>query len=95
MDTTKQAQKSMRFKKIPARYLGIVMPLVSSFFISGIISGVFTIKIIGFQPHTFSSWLSSWVLAWSIAFPSILIILPLVRRIVGFIVESPTRHNNK
>ena len=91
MDTVNQPQKSVRFKKIPARYLHIMIPFVLSFFISGIISGIFTIKSMGFQPDTIFAWLNSWILAWSIAFPSVLIMLPIVKKIVGFIVETPTQ----
>ncbi|WP_032113151.1 DUF2798 domain-containing protein [Candidatus Paracaedibacter symbiosus] len=91
MSTFKQTQKSLHFKKIPARYLGIVMPFILSFFISGIISAILTIKNGGFQSGVFFIWLSSWGLAWSIAFPSVLIMLPIVRRFVGLIVE-PTNH---
>jgi hypothetical protein len=37
------------------------------------------------------TWPTAWALSWLVAFPTLLMVLPLVRRIVALVVESPRR----
>ena len=76
-------------QKLPAKYATIVMPLVLSIMMSGIISFVATVKAIGLPPDLFRMWLQAWGVSWLIAFPAVMVVLPLVRRIVGLLVEPP------
>lgn len=77
------------FKKIPSKYANFVMPLILSTFMTLIVSGIATFKHVGINDHTFPSWMSAWMTAFPIAFPALLCILPLVKKIVGRIVEQP------
>lgn len=79
----------MAFRKLPARYITIVQPLVLSIFMSLIVSGVSTLNAVGFTPGFFSGWMVAWGLSWFVAFPTLLVVFPLVRRIVALIVEAP------
>lgn len=77
-------------RKLPARYAGLVMPLFLSLFMTCIVSLVSTLRGIGLAEHFLSIWLSSWGLSWLIAFPTLLMVLPLVRRLTALVVETPT-----
>ena len=76
-------------KKLPAKYATIVMPLVLSIMMSGIISFVATVKAMGLPPGLLVLWLQAWGASWLVAFPAVAVVLPIVRRIVGLVVESP------
>lgn len=76
-------------KKLPHRYQAIVMPLVLSVLMSAIVSFVSTASGSGLQPDLFTLWLKAWAFSWLVAFPSLLVDLPVVRRIVAATVEQP------
>lgn len=76
-------------KKIPSKYINFVMPLILSLFMTLIVSGIATFKNMGVNYATIPYWMSAWFTAFPIAFPALLCVLPLVKKLVGFIVESP------
>ena len=76
-------------RKLPARYNGIVMPFVLSILMTFVVSGVSTVKSLGLPPDFLSLWMSAWVLSWLVAFPTLLLVLPAVRRIVAAVVHPP------
>ncbi|MFT4090033.1 MAG: DUF2798 domain-containing protein [Asticcacaulis sp.] len=78
-------------KKLPARYMAIVMPFLLSLMMSGLISLVMLILHGGLTSHLLPDWIRAWAIAWVIAFPSVLCILPLVRKLATLIVETPGR----
>jgi len=74
--------------KIPLRYAGFVLPFLLSVFMTCIVSFVSTLNSIDFSQDFFYIWLGAWGLSWLIAFPTLLLVLPLVRRVTDAIVES-------
>lgn len=78
---------SVPYRRLPARYAGLVMPLVLSILMTFLVSGGSTLKGLGLFGFTFGGWMSAWGLSWLIAFPALLLVLPLVRRIVALLVE--------
>lgn len=76
-------------RKLPARYIGVVQPFVLSIFMSLIVSGVATLKNIGLAPDFLPAWMSAWAISWVIAFPTLLFVLPVVKRIVALVVDVP------
>ncbi|WP_207457115.1 DUF2798 domain-containing protein [Azospirillum sp. SYSU D00513] len=78
-------------RKLPARYNGIVMPFVLSILMTFVVSGVSTIKTLGLAPDLLGQWMSAWGLSWLVAFPTLLLVLPAVRRIVAALVHPPGR----
>jgi hypothetical protein len=64
-------------------------PLVLSVFMSCIVSLVSTLRAHGFEGFAFGGWLEAWGLSWIVAFPTLLLVLPAVRRIVSALVEQP------
>jgi hypothetical protein len=75
-------------RKLPARYAGIVMPLLLSIFMTSVVSLVSTMHSVGLGNHLLQIWLSAWGLSWLIAFPTLLLVLPLVRTVTRRLVEA-------
>ena len=80
-----------RRRKLPARYAAILSPLVLSLLMTFIVSLISTLKSLGFHPNLAAIWMTAWGLSWLVAFPTLLLVLPLVRRIVGWLCEPSTR----
>jgi hypothetical protein len=87
------AMSTVKLKRLPARYGALLMPLILSLFMTAIVSFVATVKTAGLADNLLPLWLGAWEISLLIAFPTLLIVLPIVRRIVGFFVEphSPQR----
>jgi hypothetical protein len=78
-------------KKLPARYNVIAMPLALSVLMTCIVSGISTFSSVGFVDGAAGKWMQAWGLSWIVAFPTMLFVFPMVRRLVGLVVEPP-RH---
>jgi Protein of unknown function (DUF2798) len=76
-------------KKLPARYNTVAMPLVLSMIMSFIISFVSSWRALGLINGFLMKWLPAWGISWLIAFPTVLFVLPLARKIVSRFVEAP------
>ncbi len=72
---------------IPARFAHTVFGLIMSGLMSCIVTGVATVKAIGFGPTTTSDWMASWAFCWPIAFAVILTLGPFVKRLVERLVR--------
>ena len=68
--------------KIPARYGNLLFGGLLSFIMVSIISAVVLLSTQGFSPDFLSDWLKGFATTWPIAFPTVLVVAPLVRRIV-------------
>lgn len=67
---------------IPPRLAPVVFGLLLSGLMSLIVSGVATLRAVGWAPGIFGLWMSAWASSWLIAFPTVLVIAPAVRRLV-------------
>lgn len=76
-------------RKLPARYAPIVMPFVLSILMTAVVSVISTLRSLGATPAFLATWPGAWALSWLVAFPTLLVVLPLVRRIVASVVEGP------
>ncbi|RZG76452.1 DUF2798 domain-containing protein [Acinetobacter sp. WCHAc060025] len=83
----KSAMMIRRIPKLPAKYAGIIMPLLLSGLMSGTISMLNLWKNIGWFDGFFSQWLGIWLFSWLVAFPTVMIFLPLVRRFTALVVD--------
>jgi hypothetical protein len=63
------------------------MPFFLSLMMSGIISFISTLRSIGWQAMTLPGWLGAWGLSWGVAFPTVLLLLPVVRRLTAMVVQ--------
>ncbi|MDQ1185150.1 hypothetical protein QE408_002293 [Agrobacterium larrymoorei] len=87
MKTTFRKTCFMTFSRLPARYGAILMPMVLSVLMTFVVSLIATVRAIGFTEDFMIRWLPAWGLSWFVAFPTLLLVLPLVRRIVNALVE--------
>jgi hypothetical protein len=74
--------------KLPAHYASVVMPLLLSIFMTCIVSMISTLKGLGAGPHFIHTWLSAWAISWVIAFPTLLLVLPVVRKTTTALVRA-------
>lgn len=64
------------------------MPLLLSILMTFIVSFVSTLKSLGVDAFTLIGWLSAWGLSWLIAFPALLLVLPIVKKLTAYLVHS-------
>ena len=77
-----------RRTKLPARYAPILGLVVLSLIMTCIVSGISTLRSIGFAPNFFEVWPVAWAMSWAVAFPALMVVTPLVNRIVAGMVEG-------
>ena len=75
-------------KKLPVTYMRFALPLGTSFFMTFLVSGVATIRAIGLVPGVIGTWMVSWIISWAIAFPTMLVMMPRVRRWLSYLIET-------
>ncbi|MFT4182999.1 MAG: DUF2798 domain-containing protein [Rhizobium sp.] len=74
--------------KLPKRYGAVVMPLILSLLMTSVVSAISILRSQGMTAQAFSMWPSAWGLSWAIAFPLLLLLLPIVRRVTAALVET-------
>lgn len=68
--------------KIPKRFAPVLFAFLMSLTLSGMLSGAITAINTGVDAGFMGRWLQSYALAWSLAFPSVTLVAPKVRRLV-------------
>lgn len=81
--------------KLPAKYAAWILPLLLSGLMSGIISFINTVKNLGWIENLFSIFLSAWMMSWMFAYPIILIVLPIVRKLTALFVDMTPNSPHK
>lgn len=71
---------------IPPKYAPLVFSFFMALLMSGLMSMVITIYNIGLVDGLAGIWLRAWVFAFIVAFPSIVVVTPLVRRLTGLVL---------
>lgn len=79
----------MVFPKFHPKHLAWLMPLILSGLMSASVSCFNVLLNRGWNADFFNIWLHSWAMSWLIAFPLILIFLPLVRKFLMQFVHIP------
>jgi hypothetical protein len=75
-------------KKLPASYMRYALPAGTAVFMTFLVSGVATWRAVGWTDGMVGTWMSSWGIAWLVAYPTMLVMMPLVRRWLGLIIEE-------
>ncbi|GGE25206.1 hypothetical protein GCM10011390_50860 [Aureimonas endophytica] len=78
-------------RKLPAPYGAIITPLLLSLMMCCIVSGISTARAVGLADDLLAQWARGWGLSWLVAFPTLLFVLPVVRRVTGWLVEAAPR----
>jgi len=75
--------------RIPHHYTPVVTAFLLSGLMSCMVSGISTLRSLGFADALLAKWMTNWAWSWGIAFPAVLVVLPLVRFLVSRIVAPP------
>lgn len=75
-------------RKLPPKWGLIVMPLLMSGMMSGIICMVNLLRVFGWRMDVLQEWPSTWLMAWAVAFPSVLLVMPVAKRITAKLVRQ-------
>ena len=70
---------------LPARWSPVLFALLLSGMMSLIVSGVATLRAVGLPAGFVGLWLTSWLSSWAVAFPAVLVVAPLARRLVALL----------
>lgn len=87
MNSITPLRTSLKFPKLPARFAGVIMPFLLSVFMTCIVSMISTLSGVGLATHFVKIWLAAWGLSWLVAFPTLLVVLPLVKRLTAALVS--------
>lgn len=77
--------------KIHVKYMSWLMPLFLSGLMSGSLSCFNLFMNRGLMQGFVEKWLATWAMSWLVAYPLILIFIPLVRRLLMLIVHVPEK----
>ncbi len=69
--------------KIPTRYSNILFGGMLSIIMVTIISGTVVLINQGYDADFFGRWFRGFATAWPVAFPTVLVVAPFVRRVVA------------
>lgn len=73
---------------IPAKFAPILFGLILSGLMSCMVSGIATLRAAGLGEGVFGLWMGAWMASWVIAFPAVLLVAPLTRRLVAKLVRQ-------
>ncbi|MGB1045140.1 MAG: DUF2798 domain-containing protein [Candidatus Puniceispirillaceae bacterium] len=68
---------------IPAKFAPLLFSFCLSIIMSCVVSGVATLNAAGLDDVFAALWLAVWYKSWIVAFPTILVVAPLTRRLVA------------
>ena len=74
---------------MPPRFAPFLFGFVLSALMSFVVSGIATQRNAGFIDGFFGLWLDAWLSSWLFAFPIVLLVAPIARRLVGLLVKAP------
>jgi sterol desaturase/sphingolipid hydroxylase (fatty acid hydroxylase superfamily) len=74
---------------IPPRLAPIVFGFLVSGIMSLIVSGIATLRAFGWETGFGHACMNAWVISWAIAFPTIVVVAPFVRKFVASITKKP------
>lgn len=74
---------------MPARYAPILFGFILSALMSFLVSGIATFRNAGLVDGFFLAWINAWLPSWAIAFPVVLVVAPIARKLVGAVVKAP------
>jgi hypothetical protein len=72
----------------PKKFAPVLFGLILSGLMSLLVSGISTYRAVGFSESYVGVWLSAWLTAWLVAFPVMLVVAPLARRTVAWLVDN-------
>jgi hypothetical protein len=68
----------------------VLFGFVLSGLMSLLVTGVATARNYGLADNFVRLWMDAWLPSWLIAFPVVLVVAPIARRLVGLVVKTPS-----
>lgn len=89
------SSKKARWKgRIPNRFAPFLFPLLLSGFMTFLITGISMLRVLGIDalvtnPGNFlQTWMKAYLSSWLIAYPILLLVIPIVRRMVNWLTTD-------
>jgi hypothetical protein len=73
---------------IPARFAPVLFGFILSGLMSALVSAIATARVLGVDGDFPAHWLGAWLPSWAVAFPSVLVVAPIARRVVTKLVRA-------
>jgi hypothetical protein len=73
--------------RLPARFEHPLFAFLLSGLMSLLVSGVATWNALGWHDGFAATWQSAWLHSWLVAFPAVMVIAPLVRKVVAHCIQ--------
>lgn len=73
---------------IHSKYGPTMFSLILSGIMSLLVSGIATLRAVGVTDGMVSLWASAWLAAWIVAFPAVMVVSPLARKVVQLVVTE-------
>jgi hypothetical protein len=71
----------------PPRFAPFVFGFILSGLMSFLVSGISTLRAVGPVTGFPTLWLFAWLSSWMVAFPAVLVVAPMTRRLVARLVK--------
>ncbi|MBT8409544.1 MAG: DUF2798 domain-containing protein [Alphaproteobacteria bacterium] len=68
---------------LPKRFAPVLFGFILSGLMSLMVSGIATMRALGLVERFFATRMGAWAASWAVAFPAVLIVAPLARRLVA------------
>jgi hypothetical protein len=81
-------------RRVPKRFAPFLFPFLLSGFMTFLITGISMTRVLGINalvndPGNFLQiWMKAYVLAWLVAYPILLLVIPVVRRVVDWLTTD-------
>lgn len=75
--------------KLPHRFHRPALAVGTSFFMTFLVSGVATWRVLGWDAAMVRNWMASWMVSWAVAAPTMYVMMPVVRRAIERLVADP------
>jgi hypothetical protein len=72
---------------LPKKFEMVAFGFLLSAFMSFLITGVATFLTIGMSAAFVAKWMAAWLPSWAVAFPTVLVVAPFVRRLLKLVVK--------
>jgi hypothetical protein len=73
--------------KIPAKFAPLVFAFFMSMLMAFLMSAILTLVNLGPVPDFITRWMRAFAIAWCCAFPAVLLVAPIARRLAGKVVD--------
>lgn len=82
-------QHAIKETLMSPRFAPVLFGFVLSALMSFMVSGIATLRNPGLEDGFLGLWINAWLPSWLIAFPTVLVVGPLARRLISMLVTTP------